>query len=132
MKPIDKIAWVHIQDRKVLYARSRGADLFYNPGGKREGNESDEEALIREIREELSVELVPDTIRYLETFTAQAANKPEGVLVQIKCYGGDYQGVLNPANEIEEVAWFTSGDMHRTSATGQRILQWLREHELID
>lgn len=132
MNPIDKLAWILIQDRKVLYARSKGKDLFYNPGGKRDGDETDQEALIREIKEELDVELVPETIQYVDTFTAQAAGKPYGVLVEIKCFIAEYQGILAPMSEIEELAWFTSNDMEKTSVTGQLILKYLKEKDLID
>src|SRR6266567_1982830 len=39
---IDTVAWVHLEDRRILCARPRGKDVFYVPGGKREGSESDE------------------------------------------------------------------------------------------
>lgn len=132
MNPIDKLAWILIKDRKVLYVRSRGKYLFYNVGGKREGNETNEEALIREVKEELNVDLVADTIQYIETFTAQAAGKPEGVMVEIKCYKADYRGTLTPTSEIEELGWLTSRDTERTSVTGQLILKYLNENNLID
>ena len=132
MNPIDKLAWVCIQNKKVLYVRSKGKDTFYNPGGKREQGESDVQALIREIKEEVNVDLVPQTIKYLETFKAQAHGKPEGVFVEIKCYSGDCEGVLKPSAEIEELTWFSSVDMQRTSPTGKLVLTWLREQNLID
>jgi 8-oxo-dGTP diphosphatase len=132
MNPIDKLAWILIRGRKVLYVRSKGKELFYNPGGKRDGSETDEQALTREIKEEVNVDLLPETITYVETFTAQAAGKPEGVMVEIKCYKADYQGTLAPASEIEELAWFTSADMERTSVTGQLILKYLKSNDFID
>jgi len=131
-KPIDKLSWIHIKDRKVLYARSKNKDLFYNPGGKREGEETDEQALIREISEELDVRLIPSTLQHLNTFSAQAHGKPKGVLVQIKCFKGDCIGQVKPNSEIEELDWFTSKDKHRTSITGQLILEWLHTEGLID
>jgi len=132
VNPIDKIAWILIQNRKVLYVRTVSKELFYNAGGKREGSETDKQALIREIKEELNVDLVPESIEYLETFSAQAAGKPEGVMVEIKCYQARYHGLLTPVGEIEELAWFTSDDMERTSITGQLTLAYLKEHNLID
>lgn len=132
MASIDKIAWTCIQDMKVLFTRSKGKDLFYNPGGKREGEETDQQALIREIKEEVSVDLIPDTIKYLKTFEAQAHDKADGVMVEIKCYTADYEGSISPSSEIEEVAWFTSTDMERTSVTGQLTLKWLFEQKMID
>ncbi|EIC2299431.1 NUDIX domain-containing protein, partial [Vibrio cholerae] len=62
-KVIDKLAWVLIQDGKLLAVRSKGKALFYLPGGKREAGENDEEALIREIKEELSVDLSPTSLK---------------------------------------------------------------------
>ena len=129
---IEKSAWLHIQDKKVLFVRTKGKDAFYSPGGKREGDETDEEALVREIDEEVGVQLIPDTVQLAETFTAQAHGKPEGVMVQIKCYWGEFEGELQPTNEIEELAWFTSSDMERTSQTGQLILAWLKEQGYIE
>ncbi|MDQ5950102.1 MAG: 8-oxo-dGTP diphosphatase, partial [Patescibacteria group bacterium] len=61
MQHIDKLALIEIQDRKILMVRSKGKDTWYIPGGKRDEGESDEEALIREIKEELGADLLPDT-----------------------------------------------------------------------
>jgi 8-oxo-dGTP diphosphatase len=129
---IDKLALVLVRNRKVLYARTKGKELFFNPGGKREAGETDEQALTREIGEELGVELVAGTFQYLETFSAQAAGHPEGVMVASKCYLAEHVGEPSPNGEIEELAWFTSADMHRTSVTGQLILAWLKEQGYID
>ncbi|MFA0122432.1 NUDIX hydrolase, partial [Vibrio sp. 10N.261.48.A2] len=43
-KVIDKLAWIFIKDGKLLMVRSKGKELFYLPGGKREAGESDEQA----------------------------------------------------------------------------------------
>lgn len=129
---IDKLTWIAIKDRRVLFARSKGKDAFYTPGGKREAGETDEQALLREVKEELTVELLPDTVRYLNTFSAQAHGKSEGVLVSIRCYTGEYVGELQPAAEIDELAWFSSEDGARTSDTGRLAIAWLKERDLID
>jgi 8-oxo-dGTP diphosphatase len=56
-------------DKKVLYIFSREKDTHYLPGGKREPNETDQQALMREILEELRVNLDPETIQLLGKFT---------------------------------------------------------------
>jgi len=84
------------------------------------------------IKEEVSVDLLPETITYLETFTAQAHGKPLGTLVQIKCYTADFVGDLRPNSEIEELAWLTSNDVARTSPTGRLTLVWLKQKNLIE
>ena len=67
---IDKLAWLYIRDKRLLAARSKGKALYYVPGGKREPGESDAAALIREIKEELSIDLIGESIVYAGVFTA--------------------------------------------------------------
>lgn len=128
---IDKLAWVHVKDGKILMTRSRGKDVWYIGGGKRESGEADEQALIREVKEEFSVDMMPETIRHLGTFEAQAHGKPEGTMVRMTCYTGEYRGTLAPASEIEELAWFTYGDRERTAPVDKIIFDWLYEREVI-
>ena len=133
MNVIDKLAWIHIKDKKILSTRSKNKDAWYIPGGKREVGESDQEALIREVKEELTVDLFPKTIKYLGTFKAQAHGKPEGVFVQMTCYTADYKGNLVPSSEIEEMAWLTSDtDPILLSPVDIIIFSFLKEHKLID
>jgi 8-oxo-dGTP diphosphatase len=129
---IDKIAWIHIVDRKILSTRSKLKDTFYIPGGKRENGESDEQTLIREIQEELGVDIVPETIRHVGTFEAQAHGKAEGVIVRMTCYSAECLGVPQPASEIEEMAWFVHQDRERSAPVDKIILDWLKEQDLID
>lgn len=128
---IDKLAWVYIKDKKILMTRSRGKDTWYIGGGKRESGENDIDALTREVREELSVDLLPDTIRHLGTFEAQAHGKPEGTIVRMTCYTGEYRGTLAPGAEIEELAWFIYGDRERTAPVDKIIFDWLKERGMI-
>ncbi len=86
---IDKIAWIHLTDGRVLAARSRGKDKFYLPGGKREPGESDAETLVREIREELGVEIDPASITPAGTFEGQAHGHPEGTIVHTTAYSAE-------------------------------------------
>lgn len=132
MPPIDKLSLIIIRDRQVLYAKSFNKDKWFNPGGKREVGESDEQALVREIKEELSVDVVVPTLQYYGTFEAQAYAKPEGTMVRITCYTGSFEGEIKPASEIEEVKFFTSADRDLASLTGQLILDDLKEKNLID
>lgn len=124
---IDKLAWIHIRDGRLLAARSRGRDVYFVPGGKRESGESDEQALTREVREELSVTLAADTLRLLGVFEAQAHGQADGVTVRMTCFTGDYNGELRPAAEIEEIAWLDHADRDRVSLVMQNIIDWLHE-----
>jgi 8-oxo-dGTP diphosphatase len=131
---IDKVAWIHIEDRKVLFVRSAGKTAFFTPGGKREAGESDLQTLTREVKEELGVDILPNTVKYVDTFKAEAGNPPvKDLWVQIKCYTAEYSGRLQVNSEIEELGWFWSGtDGQYITSVGALLLKSLKEQDLID
>ncbi len=122
---IDKIAWIHLADGRILVARSRGKDRFYLPGGKREPGESDAETLVREIREELGVAIDVETITPAGTFEGQAHGHAEGTTVRTTAYSADYEGTPRACAEIEEIAWLTYADRPRVSLVAQLIFDHL-------
>jgi len=132
MRNIDKLAWLHIKDRRVLGARSKGKAVWYMPGGKREEGESDQQALIREIREELAVDLVPASLQYAGVFKAQADGEPAGTRVRMTCYFAAFTGTITAAAEIEEVTWLTCADKARCSANARQVLDWLKAEGRIE
>ncbi|MFE5567179.1 NUDIX domain-containing protein [Amycolatopsis japonica] len=128
---IDKIALLSFQDGRVLGARSRGKSVFYLPGGKREPGETDAETLIREIREELNVEIDPATIEPAGSFEAQADGHASGLVVRTTCYLAEFSGTPTASSEIEEIAWLGHADRDRLSAMGKLIFDHLRETGLL-
>ena len=129
---IDKVALVCVKGRKQLVARSKGKDQAFTPGGKRGMGESDAMCLLRECREELSVELRVETIKPYGVFQAQAHGKPEGTMVIMTCYTAEFDGTPTPANEIEELRWIGSGEGASVSATSALILEDLKKKGLVD
>lgn len=130
---IDKLALVLVKDRKQLVVRSKGKAAFFTPGGKREAGESDEAALIRECKEELTVDLKADTIKAYGVFQAQAFGKPEGTMVRMTCYSALFDGELQASQEIEELRWVDSSvSPELLSVTGVMILNDLKAKNLID
>ncbi|MDF2646282.1 MAG: mismatch repair protein MutT [Paenibacillus sp.] len=128
---IDKIAWIYVVDGQILGARSKGKDTYYLPGGKREPHETDIETLLREIEEELSVRIKPETVLHFGTFEAQAHGKTEGTQVKMTCYTADFEGELSPASEIDELVWLTYKDRDRVSPVCQIIFDKLSEMKLL-
>lgn len=123
---IDKIAWIVLVDGAILSTRSYGKDVYYLPGGKREPGESDAETLVREVREELTVTVLPATATPVGVFEAAAHGHAPGTMVRMTCYAADYEGELKPDNEIEEVAWLRYADRYRVSAVDQLIFDHLK------
>lgn len=132
MAEIDKLGWIHIKNKQLLGARSKGKTMFYVPGGKREKGETDQAALCREIKEELSVDLIPSSIKYLETFTDKAHDKPNGTTVKVTCYLADFNGKIVPNAEIETVAWLNYQNRHQCSQVMQLVMDWLKSQNLIE
>ncbi|WP_330173801.1 NUDIX domain-containing protein [Streptomyces sp. NBC_01498] len=123
---IDTVAWVRVERGRILCARSRGKDVFYIPGGKREGAETDLETLLREVGEEIDVAVLPATAVHLGTYEAQAHDRPEGDLVRMSCYSGDYTGTPAASNEIEEIRWLGYADRDRVAPVDQLLFDDLR------
>ncbi len=131
MEVIDKVALVKTDAGKVLTARSRGKTKYYTPGGKREKGETDEETLFREIKEELNVNILPDTVQYLGTFEAPADGHPEGVTVRMICYEADYSGVPKESNEIEEIRWLSFKDISLVAEVDKQVFACLKKQDRI-
>lgn len=143
---IDKLALILINsENKQLVARSYGKKVYYTPGGKREEGESDVEALLRECKEELDVDLLsatktPATIEPYGTFSAQAYGKPDGTMVRMTCFRVtpreaeiELECLVKPSEEVEELAWIDSTfDQEKLTVTGIMIVEDLMEKKLID
>tara|TARA_R110002051_G_scaffold161407_1_gene233014 strand:- start:3303 stop:4118 length:816 start_codon:yes stop_codon:yes gene_type:complete len=122
---IDKVAWIRIENFQILSTRSKGRDKYYIPGGKREEGESDHITLIREIKEELQVDILIDSLEFVGIFEAQADNHKPGILVRMTCYSGNYLGKLVPDSEIEELVWLNYEDKNMVSEVDQIIFDYL-------
>lgn len=133
MKIIDKIAFLYLKDGKILSTLSKGKDTYYIPGGKREGNETDVETLIRECKEELTIDILKNTIKYYGTFEAQAHGHAEGVIVKMTCYQAKFFGELIPNSEIEEIKWLDYSNLNvKISPVDHLIYKDLYDKHLID
>ncbi len=129
---IDKLALVFVKDRKLLSVMAEGRDVFYVPGGKREKDESDEQALTREIKEELSVDVIPETMKYYGTFTARAHGKEKGTMVKATCYTAQFKGEPKPSSEIIRIAWLASSDADKVPPLGKLILADLKKKGMVE
>lgn len=89
---------------QVLTVRKRGTEKFMFPGGKPEPGESAMETAIREVHEELGVELDDTQLTQLGVFEAPAANEAEhNVVATVFSYSGAVSP--NAAAEIAELSW---------------------------
>ncbi len=131
---IHKAAGIIIQDRKVLSLRSKGGTMFLNPGGKLDPGESVEDALVRELFEELTIDVKKHNAELLDTYYAPAATQPDKKLRMDTFIIHEYDGTLAASNEIEELRWLdsTSDLTNVASLIAHTIIPTLKQKGLID
>ena len=106
-----KSAGIIIKDGALLVLRSKGKDTFYAPGGKLDSGETPEQALCRELREEVSIVVAEDALTLLGRFEAPAHDKDGITLVMDVFFVNDYSGEVVASNEIEECQWVDSSNV---------------------
>ena len=116
-----------VQDRKLLLAYSKNKKCFYLPGGKIDEHESAEEALCREIAEELNVELEVSHLQYYTHISAPAFGEANGVIMEQECFFVNI--MINPiaAAEIGEVKYFTLNEYLREKHTAPGAIMILEK-----
>ena len=132
---IHKAAGIIIKDKQLLFTRAEDMDFFIDPGGKIEDGETAEQALIRELKEELLINVAEDDLEYFGEYSAEAANH-RGKDVHMKVFiVKKWRGTITPSAEIEELKWLTSqlpADIQVGSIFGGKVLPKLHELGLVD
>jgi RimJ/RimL family protein N-acetyltransferase len=102
---------------RILMVRKSGSEIFMQPGGKPEPGEEPEAALVRELAEELLIEVHPDDLASWGRYEADAANEPGHHLVA-DVFALRIGGDVTAAAEIAEARWFTRDE---AQALGDRL-----------
>jgi 8-oxo-dGTP pyrophosphatase MutT (NUDIX family) len=99
---------VVIKDRKLLLAFSKNKRAFYLPGGKIDAGETATSALVREIKEELNIELKTESLHYYMHITAPAYGELNGIIMEQDCYRYEITETPQPNAEIGALDYFDS------------------------
>lgn len=97
------------RDGRLLVVRKQGTSVFMMPGGKIESGEEPAEALVRELNEELGLQIAASDIEYLGTHETTAANEKNTFVM-----GHVYKVWLPEAAEVSahaeivEIAYLTT------------------------
>ena len=89
---------------RCLLVRKAGSTVFMQAGGKLEAGESALDALSRELREEIGIELDESAAEYLGVFRAEAAHEAN-TLVSAAVFALETAAEIEPHGEIEELLW---------------------------
>ena len=118
-----KIAGIIIRNKKLLMCRKYDEPHFIMPGGRILENETPEQTLARELKEELNVEL--KSMKFFKTWEAPHF-KDKNKIVKMETYFvetskfenfdsaqkssiSDIEGEPKATSEINEIAWIDSG-----------------------
>lgn len=101
-------AFVAIKDNKILLTRTRDNTIWYQAGGKIEQNETPIQTIVRELKEELSLELTTDDMRYLGNITTD--NHDRTTIVSLECFTAEINQEIKPCAEISAIKWFDFDD----------------------
>jgi 8-oxo-dGTP diphosphatase len=117
------------REQKILLVRVRNNQHWYLPGGKIEPGETPKQALLRELAEELSIEIEPATVRQTFVVMGPAYNQPGDV--ELICFSARWRNDPTPRGEISEAAWL-GGNHYDLFAPAIKILydRWIRNSTL--
>ncbi|MCC2625989.1 MAG: hypothetical protein K0R14_1862 [Burkholderiales bacterium] len=121
---------VHLDStkNKILLVRVRDNELFYLAGGKIEDDETPEQTLIRELAEELNVEVISESIKHVVTITAPAY--PQNDIVQLFCYTAKWIGEINIQAEISALEYIPLTDIKKMAPGVQKLVNHLISQEI--
>ncbi|HTS45153.1 MAG TPA: NUDIX domain-containing protein [Puia sp.] len=126
---------VVIKNRKLLLAFSKNKKAWYLPGGKVDHGETTIHALIREIKEELNIDMEPHELRFYTHISAPAFGEKKNVLMEQDCFLYELKYLPRPAAEIESIRYFdiTAYGTEQARVPGViMIMQQLKNDNYID
>ena len=107
------------RDGKYLVLRRRPDEVAYPgmyafPGGKIEDNDTVEETLVKEVKEETSLRLKPGKILLKDrTFV-----RPDGQTVKVFSYLCEAEGSVKISNDFTDYKWITIEDLRNIEHVG--------------
>lgn len=132
---IHKVGGILIQNRRLLVCRAKGKEHFMAPGGKIEAGETAQQALQRELTEELSIHVEESQFKPFSLFEAQAAGDESKKIRMEVFLVSEWYGEVQGAHEIEALAWVTSsneGELKLGSIFEHEVIPRLKAQNLID
>lgn len=109
MNPIRKTAAVIIKDKKILLVNGNKQNFYWTPGGKIEVNESPEDTNVRELKEELNVN-VTDQKYY---FTYLSDKEEDNKTREVQVFFVEYEGELECGAEVDNIQWISRKDIEK-------------------
>lgn len=133
-EPLRTAALALVRDGRMLQARSVGKRAFYMVGGKIDPGETPLQALHREVREELGVDVVESSVHLLCVVECPAFGDPLGRDLHMTCFSADLTGEPRATSEIADLRWFTVAEyaaMPDVAPGSMRVFRHLQAQGLV-
>lgn len=104
-----KIVGIFIKDEKLLLVTGKGYKELWTVGGKVDNNETDDECLRRELREEIGVQI--SDIKFYKEYSTTSFYNPT-ISMKERVYIISIIGDIKPGAEIEDFVWFSKDDFY--------------------
>lgn len=132
---IYKVGGILLREKELLVCKPKGKDFYIAPGGKVERGEMPEDALVRELQEEVSISVQKKNLAPFGTFYAAAIGDTSRMLRMDVFVVGLWEGEISPGHEIESVEWVSSvvpGNMTLGSIFEHDVIPRLKQQGLIE
>lgn len=123
MKKLQTAGLIVTKGDQLLLAFSKNKKAWYLPGGKLDEGETSKEALIREIKEELNIDLDPEKLTFFYHITAEAYGQNPPLTMEQDCYRYDLTEAIQPSSEIEAVQFFDLETYQKEPAQVEGVLK---------
>jgi 8-oxo-dGTP diphosphatase len=127
-----KYALCVIKNNRLLMQEEEDEYHYVLPGGRAEDGEGAIQALCREIKEELGVELEIPTLQFIGGFEDVAADR-EDIMIHVDLYKGEFFGQVKPCSEVIRLVWLDKNDnwSRTTPVTQNKIMPFLIKKRLL-
>lgn len=134
-----KAGAILIRDRKILLTHEQGKKFYVSPGGVIEDGETPQQAVVRELMEEIGVKVFPKDLEMFGTFYAPTAGAEDKWLQMDVFKVVKWRGEPKPmsGNEvIDDLLWINSQNIPENIQIGSiflhDVLPKLKTMDLID
>ena len=120
------VCLVEEKNHQLLLVQVRHRDKYYFPGGKIDEGESLVEALQRELKEELRLELAKDELEFIGTIVGEAYPQPN-MLTELNGFKVNRTidwSKVETDHEITDMKWF---DINDSENIAPAVNTWIKE-----